>query len=29
MDTTQAKRELGWRPAYTSEETLAALAAVL
>jgi UDP-glucose 4-epimerase len=29
MDTTKAKRELGWQPAYTSEETLAALAAAL
>jgi UDP-glucose 4-epimerase len=26
MDTTKAKKELGWQPRYTSEETLAALA---
>jgi UDP-glucose 4-epimerase len=29
MDTGKAKRELGWRPAYTSTETLAAMAAAL
>jgi UDP-glucose 4-epimerase len=27
MDTTKAKKELGWQPTYTSAETLAALAA--
>ncbi|MGI8761762.1 MAG: NAD-dependent epimerase/dehydratase family protein [Jatrophihabitantaceae bacterium] len=27
MDTGRAKRELGWAPAYTSEQTLAAMAA--
>jgi nucleoside-diphosphate-sugar epimerase len=26
MDTTKAKKELGWQPTYTSAETLAALA---
>jgi UDP-glucose 4-epimerase len=26
MDTTKAKRELGWRPSHSSAETLAALA---
>jgi nucleoside-diphosphate-sugar epimerase len=26
MDTTKAKKDLGWQPKYTSEETLAALA---
>lgn len=26
MDTAKAKRELGWQPSYTSEQTLAALA---
>jgi UDP-glucose 4-epimerase len=29
MDTSKAKRELGWRPQYTSAQTLQALAAVL
>ncbi|MCG7595834.1 NAD-dependent epimerase/dehydratase family protein [Mycobacterium sp. PSTR-4-N] len=29
MDTEKAKVELGWRPRYTSEETLAALASTL
>lgn len=29
MDTTKAWRELGWRPAYTSEQTLQALAAAV
>lgn len=29
MDTSRAKRELGWKPQYTSEETLAAMAAAL
>ena len=29
MDTSRAKNELGWRPQYTSRETLAALAEVL
>jgi nucleoside-diphosphate-sugar epimerase len=29
MDTGKAKRELGWRPAYTSTETLASMAAAL
>ena len=29
MDTSRAKNELGWRPRYTSRETLAALAEVL
>jgi nucleoside-diphosphate-sugar epimerase len=29
MDTSKAKRELGWRPAYTSEQTLAAMATAL
>ncbi|BBU23532.1 hypothetical protein MYXE_33220 [Mycobacterium xenopi] len=29
MDTTKAKKELGWQPTYTSAETLAALAAAL
>jgi nucleoside-diphosphate-sugar epimerase len=27
MDTSRAKRQLGWAPAHTSAETLAALAA--
>ncbi|WP_375484358.1 NAD-dependent epimerase/dehydratase family protein [uncultured Mycobacterium sp.] len=29
MDTTKAKRDLGWQPTYSSAETLAALAAAL
>ena len=29
MDTSRAKRELGWKPQHTSEETLAAMAAAL
>ena len=29
MDTTKARRELGWRPGYTSAQTLAALSAAL
>ena len=29
MDTSRAKQELGWKPRYTSEETLAAMAAAL
>jgi nucleoside-diphosphate-sugar epimerase len=29
MDTSKAKRELGWRPAHTSEQTLQAMTAVL
>jgi nucleoside-diphosphate-sugar epimerase len=29
MDTTKAKKELGWQPTYTSAETLAALAAAV
>jgi UDP-glucose 4-epimerase len=29
MDTAKAKRDLGWRPRYTSAETLAAMAAAL
>ena len=29
MDTSKAKRELGWKPQYSSEETLAAMAAAL
>jgi len=29
MDTTKAKKELGWQPTYSSAETLAALAAAL
>lgn len=29
VDTSKAERELGWRPAYTSAQTLAALAAAL
>lgn len=29
MDTTKAKRELGWRPQHTSAEALAAMAAVV
>jgi nucleoside-diphosphate-sugar epimerase len=29
MDTSKAKRELGWRPRYTSKETLDAMAAAL
>jgi UDP-glucose 4-epimerase len=29
MDTSRAKNELGWRPQYTSRETLSALAEVL
>lgn len=29
MDTTKAKTQLGWRPVYTSAETLAALAAAV
>jgi nucleoside-diphosphate-sugar epimerase len=29
MDTSKAKRELGWQPGYTTEETLAAMAAAL
>jgi nucleoside-diphosphate-sugar epimerase len=27
MDTSRAKRQLGWKPTHTSAETLAALAA--
>ena len=29
MDTAKAKEELGWRPVYSSAETLAALASVV
>jgi nucleoside-diphosphate-sugar epimerase len=29
MDTTKAKRDLGWRPAFTSAQTLEAMAAAL
>jgi nucleoside-diphosphate-sugar epimerase len=29
MDTTKAKRDLGWQPTYTSAETLEALAEAL
>lgn len=29
MDTTKAKTQLGWRPTYSSAQTLAELAAAL
>jgi UDP-glucose 4-epimerase len=29
MDTTKAKRHLGWRPTHSSAETLAALASAV